>query len=56
MMTNEQRIRTMSLEELAEFIRGTPVCPGNEAKNCSAYDSCRDCWISWLQRPAEESE
>ncbi len=53
-MTNEQRIRTMSLEELAEFIQETPYCPGNEIQNCAAHDSCRDCWVSWLQQPAEE--
>ena len=48
-MTNADRIRAMSDEELAEFLSccGCP-CP---ARDCHA--SCKDCILDWLKQPAE---
>ena len=49
-ITNADRIRAMSDEELAEFVsnRGCP----DHARNCT--DSCKDCTTKWLKQPAEE--
>lgn len=53
-MTNGDRIRAMSDEELAKFLDDNHnshgcVCP---ARDCSA--TCRQCIEDWLQQPAEE--
>ena len=51
-ITNADRIRAMTDEELVKFIEdtGTAGCP-NPARSCRA--SCRDCIMDWLQQPAE---
>lgn len=53
-MTNADRIRAMSDEELAEFIKNIKVravfCKA--AKNNDAFDEL--CSAEWLQQPAEE--
>lgn len=48
-LTNADRIRAMSDEELADFIT-----------NCGCYDhsrdcraSCKDCTMKWLKQPVE---
>lgn len=53
-MTNADRIRAMSDEELARFI-------DSETDNCAPHgdckkvcDDCKACWFDWLQQPAEE--
>jgi len=58
--TNADRIRSMTDEELAAFIwrqnwfnRGKP--PAVKCYDCK-HDSCRECWLNWLQSPAEEVE
>lgn len=47
--TNADRLRSMTDEELAEFISYCG-CP-NHAMDCRA--SCKDCTMKWLQQPAE---
>lgn len=49
-LTNADRIRAMSDDELADFIT-----------NCGCYDhsrdcraSCKDCTMEWLKQPAED--
>ena len=51
-MTNADRIRAMSDEELVKFIEDTGIagCP-YPARRCRA--SCRDCIMEWLKQPAE---
>lgn len=54
-MTNADRIRSMSDEELAERIWPKFGCPeGKNHVTCGYVGECKDCWIGWLQRPAEE--
>lgn len=48
--TNADRIRSMSDEELADFIQ-TPFCDLIPGK-CGG--ACHDCTLDWLQQPAEE--
>lgn len=55
-MTNADRIRAMSDEEMAEFISSIPMCVGkDEDLNCE-IDRCKECFLKWLQQPAEEVE
>ena len=56
-VTNADRIRAMSDEELAEWayqMHCGVVCPDNGAIDCRY--SCRDCWLDWLRSPAEVEE
>ena len=55
-LTNAQKIRAMSDEELAEFISSIPMCVGkDEDLNCE-IDVCKECFLKWLQMPAEEDK
>ena len=55
-MTNADRIRAMSDEELAELIdRETDSCaPTGDCEKMSR--DCKACWLEWLQQPAEEDD
>ena len=54
--TNAQKIRAMSDEEMAEFISSIPMCVGkDEDLNCE-IDVCKECFLKWLQQPAEEDK
>ena len=46
--TNADRIRSMSDEELAKILGNKCLCPPTtECVNCF------ECWLEWLQQPAE---
>ena len=53
--TNYDRIRSMSVEEMAECLyrdgcpRGPDVCKRTE----SGAQDCKGCWIDWLNSPTE---
>ena len=55
-LTNADRIRAMSDEELATHMWNKFGCP--DGRNHTTYDclgnSCKDCWLDWLRRPAKE--
>lgn len=51
-MTNADRIRAMSDEELATFMNCDGCPPKNEG--CNDGQKCSLCWLEWLQQPAEE--
>ena len=60
-VTNADRIRRMSDEELAEFISrieigdfGPQVYGKTFCDMCKGQDKCDDCRLWWLQQPAEE--
>lgn len=54
-MTNADRIRNMTDEELAKMIRGAPyICV--KAKLCGDMSSCEECCLTWLRSPVEETE
>lgn len=52
--TNADRIRSMTDEELAEFMFRTfgkaAWCLDN---NCSPEESCVSCWLEWLKQESE---
>lgn len=52
--TNADRIRSMSDEELADFLEGINAC-----SNCAKrWNSCFPHWdaLEWLQQPAKEAD
>lgn len=60
-LTNADRIRAMSDEELAEFISrieigdfGQQVYGKTFCDMCKGQYECDDCRLWWLQQPAEE--
>ena len=60
-MTNADRIRAMTDEELAEFISrieigdfGQQVYGKTFCDMCKGQYECDDCRLWWLQQPAEE--
>ena len=54
--TNAQKIRAMSDEELAEFIISIPMCVGEDKDLNCEIDVCKECFLKWLQMPAEEDK
>ena len=46
--TNADRIRAMTDEELAKILGNKCLCPPT-----SECVNCVDCWLEWLQNPAE---
>lgn len=52
-LTNAERIRAMSDEELATVLDGDPMCEGHGLGDCMNKD-CKKCILEWLQQPAEE--
>ena len=54
-MTNADRIRAMSDEELVQHIWNKFGCPGGiNYITCGCMGSCKDCWLDWLRQQAEE--
>lgn len=57
-ITNADRIRAMSDEELANFIPDwshTKACKCNEHEFIGCDNQCEKCVLDWLKQPAEES-
>lgn len=50
-MTNGDCIRSMSNEELAEILK--MECPPRVKVGHSCPYSCENCWLNWLNKPAE---
>lgn len=55
-MTNADRIRSMTDEELGKLLNEFGHCPlsRNIGDDCTRYDRCRDCWIDWVKEEAKE--
>lgn len=62
-MTNADRIRAMSDEELAEmlsrsgkyFCCDTTKCDPR-SERCDYGDECYDCWLDWLRQEATDAQ
>lgn len=52
-LTNADRIRAMTDEELAEWIDYSQGCFESQGKRCPKYGTCRDCWFDWLKQECE---
>lgn len=53
-MTNIERIRSMTDEEMTEYFRKVDFCP--PYTNCKSYYTCDECWLNWLHEEAEEDK
>lgn len=53
--TNADRIRAMSDEEIAES-SAFRFCPSKMIGESCAFRKCKECWLEWLQQPAEEDD
>lgn len=55
--TNADRIRSMTDEELAEFMKpwdsGCPRWKENPLP-CSDWDNCGECWLKWLKEEVKD--
>ena len=54
-ITNSMRIRTMTDEELAEFMDERNACLRTNlrtAEECEKYNDCKECWLDWLKQEA----
>ena len=55
-MTNADRLRAMSDEELAKYfgeVKTWGGCPNHGARNCT--ENCADCWLDWLRQEATDA-
>lgn len=57
-LTNADRIRHMSNEELADFMNNFNVCDTRSNEQCKFMflADCRECVLDWLREPAKEAE
>ena len=51
-MTQGDKIRNMTDEELAEFIGGLGACISNDDEYCYKFKNCNDCRLEWLKSEA----
>ena len=53
-ITNAERIRSMTDEELAEFLNRPfgAIPPKMDCKDCK-FDTCEECWRAWLEEECE---
>ena len=59
-LTNADRIRAMTNEELAEFITGAVYDFGEQPGMCDVCDTvtahhCGECWLNWLKQEVESN-
>jgi hypothetical protein len=55
-MTNYERIKAMSVEEMAEAIWcvvDCSACPANGKFNCPCYETCTEIIGIWLERESD---
>lgn len=48
-MTNADRIRSMTDEELAEWIGSLNACVSKDDEYCYKFKNCNDCRLEWLK-------
>ena len=52
--TNADRIRSMTDEELAEFLAQTGCRRADDDMYCLMQRRCKDCWLDWLKLGCEQ--
>ena len=53
-ITNADRIRAMSDDELVDLFRYRGCPPDRLTGKCVKVCVCEACWVDWLQQPVEE--
>ena len=51
-ITNGDRIRHMSDEELVKFLQKVKRCPPGECRS----DKCESCWLQYIQEEAKDEQ
>ena len=53
-MKNADRIRLMTVAEMAQFMGGRNAClrPMRTPGECEGYCDCEQCWLDWLKQEA----
>ena len=55
-MTNAEKIRNMSDEELEDMVFGARHCPpGLDYYDCNSESPCKDCRLQWLREDENET-
>lgn len=55
-MTEYDRIKNMTAEEMAEYLSGL-LCNDKDPfmfKRCSTHSTCRECWLDYLNHEVGE--
>ena len=54
--TNADRIRVMTVAEMAEFMAKHNAClrPKRTNGECEEYYDCKYCWLDWLKQEATD--
>ena len=55
-MTNADRIRAMTDEELADYFSELSCWPNAGREDCRGMANCMDCWLDWLKQEADDAE
>ena len=55
-MTNGDKIRQMTNEELAELMNDEPCPPLHRRKRCPEERNCLECWAEWLKMDADGAD
>lgn len=55
-ITNADRIRSMSDEELSILLCSGMGCEQIPQKVCETYTRCTECTLAWLKQPAKEND
>lgn len=53
-LTNADRIRAMTYEELADYFSELSCWPNARKEVCMGMANCEKCWLNWLQQEATE--
>ena len=53
-ITNEDKIRYMTREELAVFLKNIRLLHGGCPTNDSCIGDCDECWLKWLKQEVDE--
>ena len=53
-LTNADRIRAMTDEELADCICSFKRCPSSKREVIDCNDYCHKCWLDWLKLGCEQ--
>lgn len=52
-VTNADRIRAMSDQELSDWLGDKDTCPPGECTHMHDGVDCPECWLDWLRQEAE---
>lgn len=53
-ITNADRIRAMTDEELADYFSELSCWPHASKEVCRGMANCMDCWLGWLKEEVKE--